>query len=172
MLFKKIFTLLICVLVSTSVFARKDQAEELKIKNTGRAEVPGKAREGVYYGQIEYKPAASRKKKKQKQRAVLEIRERSTGKVIATTTADASGNFKFENIRIRKGLELGWSAPQQVGEPIGEDGCYQLLPFDYTTLEPIEECDDAELVLRTGLSNCTIPPCPWDKESKDVKDTR
>jgi hypothetical protein len=169
MLFKKLFTLLMCVLVSFSVFAWKGQAAASKVSNAGRVARPDEPRVGVYYGQIELKTAAS--KRTRNRTVVLQIRNRSTKKLVARTTAESSGKFKFENIRIQKGLEIGWAVPELDDGPIGEDGCYQLLPFDYTTLEPIEECDDSVMVLRTGLSNCTVPPCPWEKELTEIRNT-
>ena len=168
MFLRKIIPLVMCVLVSTSVFANKEQAENPRVKKASHAEKSDKIKQGVYYGQIEFKPVTSRRQKSGT--VVLQIREKSSKKIIARTTADESGNFRFENIKIQKGLELSWSDPHEPAASIDEDGCFELLPHDPAPpIVLLEECDDSELVLlRTGLSSCTVPPCPWEKEIKEL----
>lgn len=125
-------------------------------------------KEGVFWGKVALKPHAGKRKSGNLKGARVVIRDRESKRIIAKTTTDGSGNFIFKNMTLRQGLELGWTLPQEVGEPIGEDGCYQLLPYDYTTLEPIEECDDSVLVLRVGLSNCSASPCPWEIKDSET----
>ena len=125
-------------------------------------------KDGVYYGRVTLKLNTGKRKPNSFKGVKLVIRDRATKRIIARTTTDASGNFKFNNITIRKGLEIGWSSGTQASAPIGEDGCYEILPYDHTTLEPIEECDDSELVLRIGLSNCKKSPCPWEIKGKKI----
>jgi hypothetical protein len=124
--------------------------------------------DGVFYGKIALKSIAGKKKLNTFKGVILVIRDRATKRIIARTTTDASGSFKFNNMTIRKGLEIGWSSGIQASEPIGEDGCYAILPYDHTTLEPMEECDDSVLVLRIGLSNCKKSPCPWEIKGKKI----
>jgi len=125
-------------------------------------------KDGVFYGKIALKSSARKRKSNTFKGAKLVIRDRATKRIIATTTTDALGNFTFNNMTIRKGLEIGWSSGTQASEPIGEDGCYIILPFDHTTLEPMEECDDSVMVLRIGLSNCKKSPCPWEIKGKKI----
>ena len=63
MFLRKIIPLVMCVLVSTSVFANKEQAENPRVKKASHAEKSDKIKQGVYYGQIEFKPATSRRQK-------------------------------------------------------------------------------------------------------------
>ena len=168
MFLRNIIPLVMCVLVSTSVLANKEQAENPRVKKASHVEKSDELTQGVYYGQIEFKPATSRRQKSG--RVVLQIREKSSKRIIATTTADESGNYRFENIKIQKGLELSWSDPHEPAATIDKDGCFEILPHDPAPpIVLLEECDDSEVVmLRTGLSSCTVPPCPWEKEIKEL----
>jgi hypothetical protein len=157
---KNVLLSLLMVVSFTTVSVSQEKTpkklnEQLLQKNRAK-------KEGVYYGKVALKSNAGKRKSNAFIGAKLVIRDKSTKRIIARTTTDASGNFKFNNITLRKGLVIGWSSGAQAGEPIGEDGCYAILPYDHTTLEPMEECDDSELVLRIGLSNCKKSPCPWE----------
>ena len=161
------------------LFTSVSVSQETKLKKAKEQTKLSKGKDkkkGIYYGKLKFKPGVTKSNGKGKlnnpKGVILMIRDKSTKKIIARTTADGSGKFKFNNMAMRKGLELGWAFPQQVGGPItDENGCWVKLPSSPSPpLEPIEECDDSVMVpIRVGLSNCFNPPCPWEMKEKDVK---
>lgn len=129
---------------------------------------------GIYYGKLKFKSDVTESNDEGMSSTlkdiVLMIRDKSTGKIIARTTVDDSGKFKFNTMAMRNGLELGWSFPPQVGSPIDENGCYEILPSSPSPpLEPMDECDDSAVLILVGLSNCFNPPCPWEMKEKENK---
>jgi hypothetical protein len=94
--------------------------------------------EDVIRGKVELKP----------QIAIVVLRDSETKRIIDMTTTDSSGNFIFENMTFRQGLELGWASPQEIGEPDDDDDegfCYRRLADDPAPpLKPME-CDDTVL---------------------------
>ena len=92
-------------------------------------------KEDVIRGKVALKP----------QIAIVVLRDSETKKIIDMTTTDSAGNFVFENMTFRQGLELGWGSPQEIGEPDDDDVgfCYRNLPYDFPVLKPME-CEDVE----------------------------
>jgi hypothetical protein len=135
---------------------------------------------GIYYGQLKFKRDVVKSYKKGKLRplkgVILTIRDKSTKKIIARTTADNSGKFKFNAMAMRKGLELSWDSPQQAGVSICENTCYIALPFGPSLAKIDEGCDDDKdsycdmlMLGQVGLSNCFTSPCPWEMEAENIK---
>jgi len=167
-----LLSLLVFVLFTSVSVSQETQIK--KVKAQTKLSKGKDKKKGIYYGKLKFKPGVTKSNGKGKlstlKGVVLMIRVKSTKKIIARTTTDDSGKFKFNTMTMRNGLELGWSFPQQAGAPIDENGCYEILPsVPAPPLEPMEECDDSVMVLRVGLSNCFNPPCPWEMKEKEIK---
>ena len=136
-----LLSLLVFVLFTSVSISQETKLE--KGKEQARLSKGKEKNKGIYYGKLKFKPGVT--KSNTLKGVILMIREKSTKKIIARTTADDSGKFRFSNMAMRKGLEIGWTFPQQAGGPItDENGCWVKLPSSPSPpLEPIEECDDA-----------------------------
>jgi len=93
----------------------------------------------------------------------LALRNKSSKEIIAKTTADDVGNFKFVETPINAGkataLEIGVDIP---GLTAGFQYC--TLPADPAPGLPLmEECDPGGPVF-LNVWTCYNPPCPWEKE--------
>ena len=146
-----LLSLLVFVLCTSVAISQETKVKKAKAQTKLSK---GKAiKKGIYHGTLKFKPGVKKSNRKGElntlKGVILVIREKSTKKIIAKTTADDSGKFKFSTIAKRKGLELGWAFPQQVGGPItDENGCWVKLPSSPSPpLEPMEECDDAVMVV-------------------------
>lgn len=93
----------------------------------------------------------------------LALRDKSSKKIIARTTADNAGSFKFVETPINAGkataLEIGVDI---LGLTAGFQYC--TLPADPAPSLPLmEECDPGGPVF-LNVWTCYNPPCPWEKE--------
>ena len=93
----------------------------------------------------------------------LVLRDKSSETIIARTTADNMGNFKFVETPINLGkataLEIGIDIP---GVTAGFQYC--TLPTDPAPGLPLmEECDPGGPVF-LNVWTCHNPPCPWEEE--------
>jgi len=140
--------------VSQETQLQKAKSETKLSKGKEKIKLPkGKEeKKGIYKGNVKLKPGVKNSNRngelKTLKGVILVIREMSTKKIIAKTTTDDSGKFKFSNVAMRKGLELGWAFPQPSGAAIDEYGCFEKLPpAPAPPLVLMDECDDSVLVV-------------------------
>ena len=145
-----LLSLLVFVLFTSVSVSQETRVK--KIKEDAKLTKVKEKKKGIYQGKVKFKPGVKKSNRKGELKTlkgvILVIREKSTMKIIAKTTSDDSGKFKFSTIAMRKGLELGWALPQPPGVPIDEYGCFEKLPpAPAPPLVLMDECDDSVLVV-------------------------
>lgn len=154
-----LLSLLVFVLCTSISVSQDTQPKKVKEKtklSSGKEQMnsskPKEKNKGIYHGKLKFKPGTKKLNEQGElntlKSVILVIREKSTKKIIAKTTTDSSGKFKFSTITIRKGLELGWAFPQPAGAALDEYGCFEKLPpAPAPPLVLMDECDDSVLIV-------------------------